>query len=129
MRCAPVWPHQEDGMRTAQKHTGNPSDKHLMIVTHAWHPQVSGVVTNLKNVKLKLEQRGYTVGMIVPDHKKYHIRYWLPGHPTIPLSLVPKWGKIWVRDELHELRKQGRLDHIYIATPEGPLGHAAVKYC
>jgi len=107
----------------------NTPTTYTVFVTDAWEPQVSGVVTTLKYVKLEFEKRNHQVRVIAPDPKKYFIQHWLPGHPEIPLAIWPKPGKLWVDQELDALRREGTLGKIYIATPEGPLGISARLYC
>jgi len=90
----------------------------LLIVSDAWLPQINGVVRTLSRVKEELERLDHEVHVISPD---LFSTIPCPSYPEIRLSLAPG-------------RKLTRLvDHlapeaIHIAT-EGPLGHAARRYC
>ncbi len=90
----------------------------LLIVSDAWLPQINGVVRTLTRVKDEVERLGHDVHVISPD---LFPTLPCPSYPEIRLSLTPG-------------RKLARLiDHlapeaIHIAT-EGPLGHAARRYC
>lgn len=90
----------------------------IAIVTDAWRPQVNGVVTTLSKVAEALEAAGHTVVLITPAAFR---TVPMPTYPEIRLSLWP------------QRRLAGALDGfgpeaIHIAT-EGPLGHAARRYC
>ena len=90
----------------------------ILIVTDAWYPQVNGVVRTLSTVRDELEELGHEVEVIGPE------RFWtvpLPTYPEIRLAL-----KAFPR--LVKMIDSYGPDAIHIAT-EGPLGHAARKYC
>jgi glycosyltransferase involved in cell wall biosynthesis len=93
-------------------------DRSVAMVTDAWLPQVNGVVNTLHHTRDHLTLMGCQVTMITPAD--YHTVP-CPSYPEIRLSLHPlaRLGK-----QLDTLQP----DHIHIAT-EGPLGHAARKYC
>lgn len=93
--------------------------KHIVIVTDAWKPQVNGVVRTLENVGKKMEEHGYKVTYITPED--FHTVP-MPSYPEIPVAIWPKKDTVFYK--LGTLKP----DYIYIAT-EGTLGHAAVNYC
>lgn len=90
----------------------------LLIVTDAWLPQVNGVVTTLSRVIEALRCAGHEVMPVTPAEFP---TVPCPSYPSIRLSLLP--GRRLAR------RMDGfEPDAIHIAT-EGPLGHAARRYC
>lgn len=90
----------------------------IIIVTDAWHPQVNGVVRTLDTTGQYLRKLGHDVRFITPQDFK---TIPCPTYPQIRLAVFPARG---VRQLLDEFLP----DAIHIAT-EGPLGHAAHKYC
>lgn len=90
----------------------------IALVTDAWHPQVSGVVTTLSRTVQGLEALGHEVLVISPNDFN---TVPCPTEPTLRLGFMPR-------------RKLGRLldafgpDAIHVAT-EGPLGFAARGHC
>ncbi|MEM8795660.1 MAG: glycosyltransferase family 1 protein [Pseudomonadota bacterium] len=90
----------------------------LVIVTDAWHPQVNGVVRTLERTRLELISMGHEVEIVSPEP---FFTVPLPTYPEIRLSLATMRA-VGVEIEKHTP------DHIHIAT-EGPLGHAARRYC
>lgn len=90
----------------------------IAIVTDAWRPQVNGVVTTLTRTGEALTADGHEVRFITPEE-----------HPTVPL---PTYREI--RLAVFPYRRVAASldafcpDAIHIAT-EGPLGHAARRYC
>ncbi|MBA1149509.1 glycosyltransferase family 1 protein [Ectothiorhodospiraceae bacterium WFHF3C12] len=90
----------------------------VAIVTDAWRPQVNGVVTTLSKVSEALEQAGHTVRMVTPAGFRTVA---MPTYPEIRLSL-------WPRRRLSATLDAFAPEAIHIAT-EGPLGHAARRYC
>ncbi|NYZ11363.1 glycosyltransferase family 1 protein [Azospirillum sp. RWY-5-1] len=90
----------------------------ILIVTDAWHPQVNGVVRTIDTVRAELEKMGQTVEVIGPDRFR---TVPLPTYPEIRLALGA--GR-----RLKGMLEGLRPDCIHIAT-EGPLGHAARRYC
>lgn len=90
----------------------------ILIVTDAWHPQVSGVVRTLETTVRLLRDWGHTVGVIEPSH------YWsipFPLYPDIPMCL-PRAGRVY--RQIHTFRP----DHVHIST-EGGLGLIVRRYC
>jgi glycosyltransferase involved in cell wall biosynthesis len=90
----------------------------IAIITDAWHPQVSGVITTLDKTIETLRDWGHDVKIISPDMFQ---TIPCPTYPEIALSLLP-FKK--VRDQLDIFRPNA----IHIVT-EGPLGWAARRYC
>lgn len=90
----------------------------IAIVTDAWYPQVNGVVRTYENTSRELLGLGHHVTMITPaDFRTISC----PTYPSIRLAINPgmKLGRT-----LEALQP----DAIHVAT-EGPLGHAARRYC
>lgn len=88
--------------------------RRILLVSDAWHPQVSGVVRTLSTVSEELRHRGHEMTVLSPGD------FWTvpcPTYPDIPLALV---------DEQQVSKKlSGKIfDALHIAT-EGPLGLAA----
>lgn len=90
----------------------------IAIVTDAWHPQVSGVVTTYTQTINQLNVWGHEVEAITPEDFK---TIPCPTYRSIPLSLFPKKKVFALLDEFSP-------HAIHIAT-EGPLGWAARSYC
>ncbi|MEM7466041.1 MAG: glycosyltransferase family 1 protein [Pseudomonadota bacterium] len=90
----------------------------IVIVTDAWHPQVNGVVRTLDTTGQYLRKLGHEVHYISPQDFK---TIPCPTYPQIRLALFPARRVKLILDELLP-------DAIHIAT-EGPIGHAAHKYC
>lgn len=90
----------------------------IALVTDAWHPQVNGVVTTLKELVQQLQGQGHEVHMIHPG--QFRTRP-CPGYPGIDLSVRPA-------RQLGRAMDAIRPDAIHLAT-EGPLGWAARSYC
>lgn len=91
--------------------------KIIAIVTDAWHPQINGVVTSLKEIIKHLEARHYEVTVIHPGLFR-----------TVP---VPNYPGVHISVDVHHLQKilaKTKPDYIHIVT-EGPLGLAARLYC
>jgi glycosyltransferase involved in cell wall biosynthesis len=95
-----------------------PSDKKILIVSDAWHPQVNGVVVALSAIKQILETKGYAVSVL---HPGLFFTVPLPIYPEIRLSLFS--GRL-----MKKILKTDRPDYIHIAT-EGPLGFTARILC
>jgi len=90
----------------------------IAIITDAWHPQVNGVVRTLDTTGKYLQQLGHQVRYVTPlDFNTIPC----PSYPQIRLALRPFSGVARRLDEFLP-------DAIHIAT-EGPLGHAARRYC
>lgn len=90
----------------------------IAIVTDAWHPQVSGVVTTYAATIARLRARGHEVLAITPAEFS---TVPCPTYPEIPLVLLP--GRA-LRRRLAAFRPES----VHIAT-EGPLGWAARALC
>ena len=92
--------------------------KKLVIVTDAWHPQVSGVVNCYVKMCELLPKRGYEVSVIHPGLFR---TVPMPSYPEIRLAIFP-------RRKLKRMLDDQRPDSIHIAV-EGPLGLAARSLC
>jgi glycosyltransferase involved in cell wall biosynthesis len=90
----------------------------LHLVTDAWHPQVSGVVTALEKTKQHLERAGCEVVVIHPGLFR---SVPLPWYPEVRLAVLP-WRA------MRRLLMGGAPDYVHIAT-EGPLGWSARALC
>ncbi len=90
----------------------------ILVVTDAWYPQVNGVVRTICTVRRELEAMGHAVEVIGPDRFR---TVPMPTYPEIRLALGA--GR-----RLPPMIEALRPDCIHIAT-EGPLGHAARRYC
>lgn len=87
--------------------------KRIVIITDAWKPQVSGVVTTLTKMVELAEQDGYIIDVIHPELFKTKLRF--KAYPEIPFA-VP----IGLCKMLRHI--EGTVYHI---ATEGPLGLAA----
>lgn len=90
----------------------------IAIITDAWQPQVSGVVTTLNRTIRQLEQWGHQILVISPTEFK---SIPCPTYDEIPLALFP--GR-----KLAASLSQFAPQAVHIAT-EGPLGWAARRWC
>jgi glycosyltransferase involved in cell wall biosynthesis len=90
----------------------------IMIVTDAWFPQTNGVVNTLAQTAAWLGRFGHEVRMLTPQDFRTIA---CPTYPEIRLSIFPYRG---VATRFAAFQPQA----IHIAT-EGPLGHAARRYC
>ncbi len=90
----------------------------ISIVTDAWSPQINGVVTTLEKMGEELNAVGHEVMYVTPEDFR---TFPCPSYPSIRLALLPNSG-------VHAMLDRFQPDAIHIAT-EGPLGHAARKYC
>lgn len=91
---------------------------HVAIVTDAWHPQVNGVVRTLATTGRELQALGHRVSFVTPlDFRTMPC----PTYPEIRLALFPDRKLALLLDAAAPCA-------IHIAT-EGPLGHAARRYC
>lgn len=90
----------------------------IALVTDAWHPQVNGVVTTLRELVQQLEMVGHEVHVIHPA--QFQTRP-CPGYAGIDLAIRPAV-------QLGRSLDAFRPDAIHLAT-EGPLGWAARSYC
>lgn len=91
---------------------------HVAVVSDAWYPQVNGVVRTLATTADELEQMGHKVTFVTPDKFR---TVPCPTYPEIRLALFPDRRIAQLLDAAHPCA-------IHIAT-EGPLGHAARRYC
>ena len=87
--------------------------KRIVIITDAWEPQVSGVVTTLKKMVELATKDGYDTCVIHPGLFKTQFRF--KAYPEIPFVLPTG---------LSEMLKHQEGTVYHIAT-EGPLGLAA----
>jgi glycosyltransferase involved in cell wall biosynthesis len=90
----------------------------IAIVTDAWAPQVNGVVRTIGRTHDELVAAGHRPTILSPQSFR---SVPCPTYPEIRLALFP-YRRLAAR--LDALRP----DAIHIAT-EGPLGHAARRYC
>jgi glycosyltransferase involved in cell wall biosynthesis len=94
------------------------STRKLLLVTDAWHPQVSGVVTALAKTKECLERDGWEVVVIHPGLFR---SVPLPWYPEVRLAVSP-WRS------LRRMLLRETPDYVHVAT-EGPLGWSARAFC
>ncbi len=85
--------------------------RRLTIVTDAWHPQVSGVVTTLVATIKVLESRGWKVTII---HPGLFASFPLPGYSEISIP-------VFFKSKARRLLAESDPDFIHIST-EGRLG-------
>lgn len=90
----------------------------ISIVTDAWAPQINGVVTTLEKMGEELNKAGNDVRYITPEYFK---TFPCPSYPSIRLAIFPD-------SKVAAMLADFKPDAVHIAT-EGPLGHAARKYC
>lgn len=90
----------------------------IAIITDAWYPQVSGVITTLNKTIETLGEWGHEIQVISPD---LFSTIPCPTYPEIALALFPYKN---IKDQLDIFSPQA----IHIAT-EGPLGWSARRYC
>jgi len=91
----------------------------IVIITDAWHPQVSGVVRTLTTTIKELKKAGHEVLLISPND--FTLKIPCPTYPDIKLVL-------WTGDILVKKIEKFKPDAIHIAT-EGPLGFAGRDFC
>lgn len=93
----------------------------IILITDAWEPQVSGVVTTYKNI-IKNLPKTHSVDVIHPGQFK---RITAPFYKSIPLSLC-SYSKMLnlLYDRRVHWNKEGYFVKFHIAT-EGPLGFQA----
>ncbi len=90
----------------------------IAIVSDAWLPQINGVVRTLMRTMDELTARGHETRMISPDLFR---NLPCPTYSEIRLAVLPA-------RRLGALIDKFQPCAIHIAT-EGPLGHAARRYC
>ena len=90
----------------------------IALVTDAWEPQVNGVVRTLMTTVSCLRGLGHEVLTVTPSAFR---TLPCPTYPSIRLALFPA-------AKLGAMLDDYAPDAIHIAT-EGPLGHAARRYC
>jgi glycosyltransferase involved in cell wall biosynthesis len=91
----------------------------IPIVTDAWHPQISGVVTTLTRTIQELQNLGHQILSIHPN--LFELTIPCPTYPRIRLVLNPV-------KKLSRLLDRFEPDCIHVVT-EGPLGLAGRFYC
>jgi len=87
--------------------------KRIVIVTDAWEPQVSGVVTTLKKMVEFAKRDGYDIVVVHPELFKR--KFYSKLYPEIPFAVpfgISKYLKY-------------KTDTVYHIATEGPLGLAA----
>jgi glycosyltransferase involved in cell wall biosynthesis len=87
--------------------------KRIVIVTDAWEPQVSGVVTTLKKMVEFAKRDGYDIVIVHPELFKR--KFYSKLYPEIPFAVpfgISKYLKY-------------KTDTVYHIATEGPLGLAA----
>jgi len=94
----------------------------ILTVTDAWHPQVNGVVRTIEATNRECQNLGHETAVISP---RGFLTVPCPRYPEIRLSLLP-YRRVAQFIDLHRASPQELA--IHIAT-EGPLGHAARRYC
>lgn len=85
----------------------------IVIITDAWAPQVSGVVTTLKKMVDISRLKGYNVEIIHPGLFKHNFR--IKAYPEIPLTVPLGLSKLLKHKD----------NTVYHIATEGPLGLAA----
>lgn len=90
----------------------------IALISDAWHPQINGVVRTLTQTIAQLEASGHEVLRLSPESYR---NFPCPGYTSIRLALFPYRQLARALDAFAP-------DAIHIAT-EGPLGHAARRYC
>lgn len=91
----------------------------IIILTDAWFPHVSGVVTTIKQVRKELKKKGHTVRVI--SHLDFKISIPCPTYSEIKLPL-----DFWT---IKKIFKDFRPQAIHIATPEGSVGLSGMLFC
>jgi len=90
----------------------------ILVATDAWHPQINGVVRTLESLAVAVRKHGAEIEFLTGD-----------GFPSFPLPTYQS-----IRCALPNAREiarrieQAAPDAVHIAT-EGPIGHAARRYC
>lgn len=92
--------------------------KKIILATDAWHPQVSGVVRCVEEVKKNLEKDGFEVTLI---HQGFFYTLPILFYPEIRLS-------IFATARIKKIFKDVNPDYVHIFT-EGPIGLAARSIC
>lgn len=88
------------------------------MISDAWHPQVNGVVTTLKNTVNALKTLGHDVDLITPN--RFRTYPW-PGYPDVRMAFL-------CGPYLRPMLKTFNPDAIHLVT-EGSIGFAARRYC
>lgn len=91
----------------------------IAIVTDAWPPQISGVVTTLTETIRQLDKLGHELLVLHPGC--FHPSFPCPTYPQIRLAIKP--GK-----KLRQMLEAFCPDAIHIVT-EGPVGLSGRRYC
>jgi len=90
----------------------------ILLVTDAWHPQVSGVVRTLDTTAQLLRTQGHAVEVVEPTGLP---QFPVPFYPEIPLCIM-RPGR------LYERVWKFQPDYVHIST-EGPLGFWVRRFC
>jgi glycosyltransferase involved in cell wall biosynthesis len=90
----------------------------IALLTDAWTPQVSGVVTTLTTSVAELRRRGHDVAVVEPGLFR---TVPCPTYPTVPLSVLPGRRLARILDAFAP-------DAVHVPT-EGPIGLAGRNYC
>lgn len=106
------------GAPPVSPHPPHDGHLHVAVVSDAWYPQVNGVVRTLVTTAEELEVMGHQVTFVTPDKFR---TVPCPTYPEIRLAVFPD-------RRIAELLDAALPCAIHIAT-EGPLGHAARRYC
>lgn len=91
--------------------------KRILLVSDAWHPQISGVVTTMQAIVTELEAAGMVVEVIHPND---YDTFPMPTYPDIPL--------VWRAKGLKKRVLDFAPHYVHLAT-EGPLGWKVRKIC
>lgn len=90
----------------------------ILIVTDAWHPQVSGVVRTVEHTAHVLREWGYAVEILEPT-----------GLPQVAVPFYPEIPFCYMRPgRVYERVRKFRPDSVHIST-EGPLGFWVRRFC
>lgn len=90
----------------------------ILIVTDAWHPQVSGVVRTLETTAQILREWNHAVEVIEPT-----------GFPSFPVPFYPEIPLCTMRPgRIYERICKFKPDSVHIST-EGPLGFWVRRFC
>ena len=93
--------------------SANRAIQKVTLVTDAWHPQVNGVVTTLKQLVNHLQADGIEVDVIEPN-----------DYPNVPLPTYKEIPWVWRAPDLAKRLLEFQPDAVHIAT-EGALGWRA----
>ena len=95
----------------------------ILVATDAFAPQVNGVVRSLEALARTAPAQDATIEFLSPQGFR---TVPMPTYGEIRLALIGPGG---VARRIALLESQGKaIDHVHVAT-EGPIGHAARRYC